>query len=582
MSVTIELWKDTGYTESGVERPPIGSVLTSPDLIFDELNPQKGELFSSVQIKAPYTDLYQCSYLRATYDFNESDPLVLYGWIDSVALMSDTTDFPSTRIDWHVDLWRTYCSQAEFKTGTVRRRPVTANIPPQPYPYRYKEFKGWRDIVPNMSGFANEKVWWVYMNFIQEFNNGEDTEIRHICWPVSSGGGAPYIAGGQGWTARQGPTFNDVFTGKVDEVLGLSPSAIIACTISPISPVTMEGTGYLSSDPFYTTNNVWSLLQVGDAYVFEVSRVPTASNFFEEFQAAMQFSHMTDDTDEYLVTGLDGTTLGVLPWGMEVDRYSYRMIDDTTSFYIQIRFLRPNETFYDEVCATTEGLCFTQPLPLLSVTSNSWSDYVYSGQREYDINMRRLQTTQDVVNGLSNAIGMGIQTTQMQQLSNQGVLSKYVNPFSGGLTATGQQFAGTLSRHASMVGLAAGATSMAAGAIQAGAAFAYFNNEYQKWEDYQHAHQIDNIITSGAGTDNIFYGAPIRLVWMSNDEYSIQQRNIDIRLYGAHVTEPTDNCQTLVEVGGPLQITNMTVGGAIPVEAKEYIRAMFSNGVRLV
>lgn len=53
-------------------------------------------------------------------------------------------------------------------------------------------------------------------------------------------------------------------------------------------------------------------------------------------------------------------------------------------------------------------------------------------------------------------------------------------------------------------------------------------------------------------------------------------------MYGAHVTEPMSSCQSLINTGGPLQIVNMTVGGSIPVEAKEYMKTMFANGVRLV
>lgn len=577
MSVTIELWNDTGYTESGVERPPIGATLSNPDYIYYNLNPQRSDLFSTVQIRAPYTDLYKVSYLRATYDFNESEPLVLYGWVDSVALVSDTDSFPSTQVDWHVDLWRTYASNTVFRAGTVHRRPLTANVPPQPYPFRYKTVTSRQTLVPNAPGFGGESIWWVYMNFIQEFDEAQTTEIRHICWPVLSGGGAAYTAVGEGAQTHQGPTFNDVFAGKVDEVLKLSPSAIIACTISPISPIAYTGNGYMSTSPIVMENGTWGLMQVGDSYVFEVSRVPTVSNFFQEFTATLPQTVKTDDVDEYLVTGVDGATIGTLPWGLAVKDYTYRMIDDTSSFYIQVRF--------DGVDSMPEGLAFTQPLPLLAVTQNSWSDYVYSGQREYDIRTRQLQTAQEVISGLTGAVTTGINAWQMESLANMNKRKPEftTNPKTGLVinNPKGVAYNAKLARMAGMTGAAAMGAVVASTAVQ-GLVNTYFNSEYQKWEDYAHAHQIDNIVTSGAGTDNIFYGRPIGLVCMRSDDYSVQQRNTDISMYGAHVTEPLSSCQSIVEAGGPLQITNMTVGGDIPVEAKEYIRAMFSNGVRLV
>lgn len=577
MSVKIELWNDTGYTESGVERPPIGSTLPEPDHVFTDLNPQRNELFSSVQIKVPYTDIYRSSYLRATYDFNESDPIVIYGWIDAVALVSDTDRFPNTEVIWHVDLWRTYARNAVFRTGTVHRRPAGGDMPPQPYPFRYKMVDSRQTLIPYAPGFAGDKLMWVYMNFIEEFDQSQTTQIRHVCWPVLSGGGAAYIAISQGAASHQGPSFNHVYSGLVDEDLGLAPSAIIACTVSPVAPFEYTGNGYDSNSPIVVSGSpAWAILPKGDVYVFEVSRVPTASNFYTEFSSTLPSSVITTDVDEYAVTGLDGAIAGTLPWGISVKDYTYRMIDDTSSFYIQIRF--------DGVDSSPEGLSFTIPLPLLAVTQNSWSDYVYSGQREYDINMRRLQTAQEMVNGLTGGVTTGINTWQMQSITNMGRRKPESSVAPDGTNYPNYRnraFNAGLAKSAALTGLTGGAMVMASGAIQAGVSL-WFNDEYQKWEDYRHAHQIDNIVTSGAGTDNIFYGAPISLVLLKNDAYSTLQRDTDIELYGCHVTEPMSSCQALINAGGPLQITNLTVGGAIPVEAKEYIREMFSNGVRLV
>ena len=66
------------------------------------------------------------------------------------------------------------------------------------------------------------------------------------------------------------------------------------------------------------------------------------------------------------------------------------------------------------------------------------------------------------------------------------------------------------------------------------------------------------------------------------DDYSLTQRENDLELYGATVSEPMESCQSLVDTGGPLQIANLTVRGDIPVEAKQFFRTRFAKGVRMI
>lgn len=574
MSVTIELWNDTGYTESGVERPPIGATLSSPDLVYYDLNPQRNNLFSSVQIKAPYTDLYKVSYLRATYDFNESDPLVIYGWVDSVALVSDTDRYPSTQIDWHVDLWRTYARNAVFRAGTVHRRPLTSDVPPQPYPFRYKT----PGIVTALMPQHRDFIWWIYVDYVEENESHEVTTIKYICFPVSQLGNTNlYISGGQGIAAHKCINWQDVITGQLDEHLGIAPSTIISASLSPIPPAGAFGTG-AQADPIYlTATHPWMIEQMeGDYWVFR-ALTSMMTNPFQEFTATLDQTVRTDDIHELIITGLDGAAIGELPWGISVKDYTYRMVDEISAHYIQIRF--------GGKAGGPEGLTFTTPLPAIPITSNSWSEYVYSGQREYDIRTRQLQTGREMVSGLTGAVTTGINAWQMQSLSNMNRRKPefITNPKTGLVmdNPKGVAYNANLTRMAGMTGAAAMGAVVASTVVQ-GMVNTYFNGEYQKWEDYAQARQTDNIILPGGGGDVMYYGLGIAIVDMVSDDYSVQQRNTDIQMYGAHVTEPLSSCQSLVLAGGPLQITNMTVGGNIPVEAKEYIRAMFSNGVRLV
>lgn len=126
-SVDVYLWNDPGYTESGVERPPIGATLPSCDHYYTDLKPNVDAMFNKFTVSDDYVSLMSVTYLKAVYTFNESRSITIYGWVDSVGLKSDTTDYPMTDIVWHCDPWRTFGAEAEFKAGTVRRRPYNGS-----------------------------------------------------------------------------------------------------------------------------------------------------------------------------------------------------------------------------------------------------------------------------------------------------------------------------------------------------------------------------------------------------------------------------------------------------------------------
>ena len=573
MITRLDLWDDTGYTESGVERPPIGSVLPSPDHTFYDLKPDKDSLFSSVSLKYAYTDLMGTSYLRAEYDTNNGSSIVVYGWVDAVSLRSDTSDFPMTDIAWHPDLWRTFGASAEYRTGTVRRRPAIGEMPPQPYPVRYRR-AGTRTQLLHRGrkwGVTDVALWWVYLNVVEEQSGGNITLMRTICFPGWSDGTAAYITNYLGMD-HQSVEFRHVFNGTLDERLELDPQSIIAVCVSPIPPFEYTGNGWQEVSPICPTvggqEASWVLDKVGKDHVYLLARNTQNDNNYVEFTGRLSEPVRTTDTREYLVTNLDGSAIGSLPWGIEVQDYTYRMVNDISSFYLQLRF-NGGDSY-------PEGLCFTASLPLVSMTGNSWSSYVYSGQREYDMQMRNLQSDQQMFQGLMGAVqGTGGQVGQGMAIS---ALNKAAGIEEKGLGVGGMKGLGVAG---SVLGIYTAAQLIGASGNYLANKF-WFNGEYQKWSDYRAARQTDNLLTTGSGPDNIYYGTDITLLAMDNDDYSVEQRNNDISLYGCHVDEPMTSCQSLVEAGGPLQITNLTVGGDIPVQAKEYIREMFSNGVRLV
>ena len=97
-----------------------------------------------------------------------------------------------------------------------------------------------------------------------------------------------------------------------------------------------------------------------------------------------------------------------------------------------------------------------------------------------------------------------------------------------------------------------------------------------------HAAQTNNLALLGTGFDPFNYGQPITAVTMMPDAYSRNQREQDLAINGAKVSEPRQDITSLIDAGGPLQIMNPVIKGSIPTPAKEYIKQRLESGVRII
>lgn len=260
-------------------------------------------------------------------------------------------------------------------------------------------------------------VWWVYVNYVYDHEGSERTTLLSTCFPVDVDGNSMlYIVDVEGAEAFRTPTLNMVMMGILEECYGVDPESIVSACISPIPPCSFLGNGS-ESDPFRPTvpftessGYGWGLHESSTAYgTYEMNYFQfyggRTGNHYEEYSGQLSSTIRTTDTQKVMIKSYDGSTVGTLPWGFPVRNYTYRMVNAINSQYIQIRF--------DGVDSYPEGVCFTIPLPMVSVTSNSWSSYVYSGQREYDIQMRNAQSDQDFQKSMTSAIEDTIKTASM-------------------------------------------------------------------------------------------------------------------------------------------------------------------------
>jgi len=524
--------------------PSKTSSLGTATFTFNNLNVSRDRMFSEVQVKAPYEDLYDCSYLKATYDFNNGNDVVVYGWIDKVICSSDTESSPMTRILWHIDYWRTYLSKAVFKNGMVKRRPIIKNsegneddsYPPQSYPYRYMKM-GMGSRIELITGTISSSTWWVIFTCSATSASGSNTnvEILTCAFPVSKSGGTFKIGD------KYAPSLNDIVAGKWDEKLGLDPNNVFSVFLSPFAPNDSSG----------STMTGWTIRNMGESAVFTGTY-----SAIKEYSKSLSEYIKSDDEITYAIRDFDGNVIGTLPWGVQVKNYTYRLIIDTQSAYIQIRFAG--------IDSHAQGICFTIPLIPVALSSNGWSSYVYSGARQADIDQARIEVEKSTEQGTLGTISAGLQGAASGAMigSIGGPLGMLGGALLGGVTSAISQGANTAIEN-------------------------YIGNKYnakfQNITDYRAAHQSNGLLMSGTGFDAMRSGqGVIDMVPLVKDDYALLQRKNDILLYGVHVSEPRESCQSLIDSGGPLQIDNLTITGNIPVDAKDYLKNIFARGVRIV
>ena len=552
----VRMWNDIGYTEGCLEVPRKGTSIPQPSYTVSDLNISVQDMFSRMKLRAPYTSLMNISYLEMTVDMNNGSDLTIYGWVDSVSLSSDTDGYPMTTIDWHVDYWRTYLDTAVFGSGMVRRRPLLTDdtVPPQPYPYRYLDYRGFQSLC------GASYIWWV-VYFVT--SGGTDSQITWRCFPVDIGNeDTKLYIGSHGVTA---PSLADVAIGEMDEVLGLNPESIGYAFLSPVSPMLYTGTG-TSDSPI--------IANIGSGWANPSTESPPKTDAFLAFSSdcfrvtSVSFNQVvTSDTDIYIITDMMGSTVGTLPWGIAVNSCQVKIVADTTSACVNLRFYDGSGIIPLE--SSSKGLMFNIPCIPVPVTANAWSSYVYSGARQAEIDLRRLQAESQAVSG---GISTGVSAAS-------GALS---GAMMGAMTGAVGGPVGML------VGALIGAgTSAFTGALSTGANYAYqtgsYADEMQSISDYKASHQANSVLINGGGWDVLHNGiGGVSLVHMVKDDYSLEQRQNDIDLYGVNVSEPMESVQELVDAGGPLQVSNLTVRGNIPVEAKQYFRNRFTKGVRMI
>lgn len=350
------------------------------------------------------------------------------------------------------------------------------------------------------------------------------TDIVYYFWPIGE-----KIPG----AAKRSPDWASIYTGQIEEEMGIDPSRIQGFWLAPFKPWTSAEVQDLTGTSVYQLTSIFS------------------RNTNTKILAG---SVQTDDKHKIVFTDPTGAEMYTAPWGIPFKTIA-TWFDIGTSAAALCVYL--GETDMLEERKGAEGRFFSFPLPSLPVTENAWSSYVYSGQREYDIAAKKIQRDESAVNGISG-IGTGA----------------IGGAIAGSMVAPG---IGTVA------GLIGGAVSAAVGTGVTYLTSGKYDSRSQKATDKLVSNQTAGMIVNAGGYGGIMQPYASMIGWnmltMVRDPVSLAEIEVEQEELGYDTDFLAADCSELISAGGPMKISDLQVITDLPNDAKTYISAIFQRGV---
>ncbi len=588
MALTItklKMWKDPGYTRNCADVPPLGSKkLPIPDYASaadETLRPHKGSTLTALELPLSYTQCFDMSYLYIEASDGKGS-VSLFGWITSITQIASSDE--AIRITWDCDWWRSYSGDISLGTGMIVKCPNATYKRPyrtQPRYWRMTYNHPIRD--GRVPGTKMDMALWVYVftvwnKVVSGTTTNVVTQSRILCAPVMTS-----YKFDSGSATVAGFPLDKLYAGELDEWVNTysssvepgSTAKIIGAWLAPIAP---------SDFSFDNTNEIW--IGDGSGYQNVGSSSPTdphmvlfyASTTLDTTFAYNVMSGVADDTNRVAITDFNGNILGYSLYGLETGAVKGILDIGPNGGYMFVRFAYRGESdsiVYDpdadnpygsnagaeatrKHLAPALGCGFSIPLPAVPVNENQWSDYMYAGQRDFDITNARIANEKQAISGLEGAVSSGV---------------------GGGV-----------------MGASAGPMGAVAGAIGGGAVSGIltgvnyllgenFNKQLQDATDRLYSNQKNGIALTGGSKaklllTNSYYPMLIR---EEPDPVSKAEYISDISVNGYDTDVPVSNVSTFISgTTGPYRITNLTVTGSVPPQAKQYIKDKFEAGIRII
>lgn len=541
----LKMWKDPGYTEECVEVPPVGSwklpaadwenVHTVEGVTQSyDLRPRKYATLTSIELPIAFSETWDMSYLYMEAE-DTAGSIRLFGWIRTVERTATSEE--AVRIAWVPDYWRTFSGELTFGRGTVTRTSDDTYARPYMTNPRTMTLKSRYDIC-DLFGSPNE---FVIMATTTDGNNNVTGFEYYFGQPDNVIG------------TRRTPYITEIVSGYIDEVLGLVPSSIIGCWIVP--PVFHYFVNSVEYNHNYTHDGTTEhiVCQKSTSLIVGATVTKTITNFYFPNKDIK-----TTDKQRYVAVNPYGTVESMLPWGFNLTRDVTIAADISVNgieFYIYPTGNMPDTVDRGAFKHMTDGNYLKVTGLSMPIGSNGWSEYTYSGQREYERRTAQIQRNQKAVSGTLQSATSG---------TIAGALVGGGNP----VTA--------------VAGLAAGVT---AGLIDTFTAEMY-DDQLQEEKDKLYSNQTSNLLIPGGGIG--FYAMGLSasypywaIIRLEADDAFIDEYDGQIANNGYTVEVPTDDCSAFL-TSGPVQILNMQVTGEVMPAAKSAIKNKIANGVYIV
>lgn len=523
---------------------------------FQNVQPRKGKEFEEMELDIAWDEfagvkLFETPKLIVIgfYNLNPTGAYTfVYGWIDDAEPVATKGPQPNTRIKWHVDWWLTWTDYNWFQisgepaaqknwsprkvtigAGRLLKGPASFARPSSSAPRKWL-LENAVSMIDDRDPHSDTGGWWAVMCTTEASGTPTSevvTDIVYYFWPIGEKiTGADHSS--PGWFA--------IYTGQIEEVMGIDPSRIQGFWLAPSEP--------------WIGGRIKNLATVS---VYELESVIAIKTNTKGLSKSVQ----TDDKKKIVFTDPTGAEMFTSPWGISFKNI-VTWCDIGTSAAALCVYLGETDTSIEERKGA-EGRFFSFPLPSLPVTENAWSSYTYSGQRDYDMQQKAIQRDRSAVNGIA---GIGTQAI-------------------GGALAGTAAAPGAGTAIGAIAGLASGIVGTAVNYFTAGE----FDSRDQRSVDTLTSRQTAGMIVNAGGYGGIVqpYGSMIgwNMITMIRDPVSLAEIEVEQKELGYDTDTYVVDCTSLISGGGPLRIEGLRVKGDIPKEGKEYITGLFARGVNI-
>ena len=525
---------------------------------FTNVQPRKGREFQEMELDIAWDEFAGCKLfatpklvvikfsslnMAGSYTF-------IYGWVDDAEPVATKGPQTNTRIKWHVDWWLTWSDYNWFMesgqpqilanwfprrvtigAGRLLKGPSQFARPSSSAPRKWL-----LDSAVSMTSDQDphsdtDRWWWAVMCTTKTRGAPPSevvTDIVYYFWPIGK-----KMSG----AANASPDWLSIYSGHIEEEMGIDPSRIQGFWLAPFQP--------------WTGGEIRDL--PSGVSVLELTAVLSGITNIKPLSKSVQ----TDDKHKIVFTDPTGAEMFTAPWGISFKNI-VTWFDVGTSAAALCVYLGETDTPIEERKGA-EGRFFSFPLPSLPVTENAWSSYTYSGQRDYDMQQKAIQRDRSAVNGIA---GIGTQAI-------------------GGALAGTAAAPGAGTAVGAIAGLVSGIAGTAVNYFTAGE----FDSRDQRNVDTLTSKQTAGMIVNAGGYyGNVPpYGPMIgwNMLTMVRDPVSLAEIEVEQEELGYDTDTYVADCTSLISGGGPLRIEGLRIRGDIPKEGKEYISGLFARGVHI-